>query len=120
MGLMLEVAVVAAVVVSLVALQAGSWVAPEALLSWSVGLIAAGFAIGLPAGLGYHVALGRALAAQKLDARRWWLRPTSFHEALEPAARRRITPWFRVGAAGFLLVAVGCGVLLLLVVAVSR
>ena len=117
---MIEVVLVGAVVLSLFAVQYGSAVDPELLLVLSVALIAAGLAIGLPAGLGYHILLARALKVANLDAKRWWLRPTSFHDDLPAATRRRFMPWFRVGAAGFLIAVVGCGFLLLLVVAVSR
>lgn len=117
---LIEVAVAGAVVLALSAVQLGSALDPETLLAWSAGLIGTGLAIGLPAGLGYHVLLARALAAGNIDAKRWWLRPTSFHDALAPAALRRVTPWFRVGAAGFLIAVAGCGVLLVLAIAVSR
>ena len=116
----IEVAIAGAVVLSLIAVPFGSAVDPETLLFWSVGLIAGGLAVGLPAGLGYHLLLARALKAANLDVKRWWLRPTSFHDDLPPTALTRIRPWFRVGAAGFLLAMVGCGFLFLLVIAVSR
>ena len=117
---MIEVAIAGAVLLSLFALQFGSAVDPETLLFWSVALIAGGLAVGLPAGLGYHILLARALKAANRDMTRWWIRPTGFHDGLSPTALRRIKPWFRVGAAGFLVAMAGCGFLLLLVIAVSR
>lgn len=92
---------------------------PETLLAWSAGLLAAGFALGLPAGAGYHLLLARALGAAGRLERRWWLRPTSFHAALAAADRRRILRWFRAGAAGFLLVAAGCALLFVLTMRVA-
>lgn len=116
----IEVAIAGSVVLSLFAIQTGSTLDPELLLMWSVGLIAAGLAIGLPAGLVYHILLARALKATSLDVKRWWLRPTTFHDALVPTTRRSVEPWFRIGAAGFMVAVVGCVVLLLFAVAVSN
>ena len=67
-------------------------------------LIAASFVIGLCAGVGYHIALYRALAPS--PPRLWWWSPTHMHERLTHAQRRRVIPWFVVGASGF------CGAML--------
>lgn len=116
----LEIVIAVALVLSLVVMQLGRAADPETLLALSAGLIAVGLAIGVPAGLIYHLLLARGLRAAGADARRWWLRPTGFHAALAPADVRRLLPWFRVGAAGFLVVVIGCVFLLLLALAVTR
>lgn len=67
-------------------------------------LIAGSFVIGLFAGIGYHITLYRAL--QPTPPRLWWWSPTHMHERLSDAQRRRVIPWFVVGASGF------CGAML--------
>ena len=117
---MFEILVAAGVVLVIACRRPGSDCGdPETLLAWSATLIAAGFAVGLPAGLGYHIRLGRVLAAAGRLERRWWLRPTDFHDSLTDAERRSILPWFRVGAAGFLLVTSGCALLFALALQVA-
>ena len=61
-------------------------------------VIAASFLVGLIAGIGYHIALYRALAPMP---KRWWWSPTHAHVRLCDAQRRRVIPWFVVGASGF-------------------
>jgi hypothetical protein len=117
---MSELLLAGAVVAGLVLLRlANDFVDPEALLAWSAGLLAAGFALGLPAGIGYHVLLWRGLGAVGRRERRWWLRPTRCHDALAAADRRRVLRWFRAGAAGFLLVAAGCALLFVVTMRVA-
>ncbi|MBC8071521.1 MAG: hypothetical protein IAG13_24550 [Deltaproteobacteria bacterium] len=68
-------------------------------LQLSLAIIAVSFAIGLVAGIGYHVALWKALAPVR--PRLWWWSPTHMHARLDRAQRRRVIPWFVVGASGF-------------------
>ncbi len=68
-------------------------------LQLAAALIAGSFVIGLFAGVGYHIALYRALAPR--PPRLWWWSPTHMHERLSDAQRRRVIPWFVVGASGF-------------------
>ena len=115
-----ELLLAAGVVVGLFLLRlANDAVDPGTLLVWSAGLMAAGFTLGLPAGIGYHVVLSRALGTIGRRERRWWLRPTRFHDALAAADLRRILRWFRAGAAGFLLVAAGCVLLFVVTMRVA-
>lgn len=79
----------------------------ELLLGAGLLLVWIGLLVGLPAGVVYHVALYRVLAHRGALGPRWWLRPTSFHGQLDPAGRRRVMRWFRVGAAGFLAIVIG-------------
>lgn len=68
-------------------------------LQLSLVIIAVSFVIGLVAGIGYHVALWKALAPVR--PRLWWWSPTHMHARLDRAQRRRVIPWFVVGASGF-------------------
>jgi hypothetical protein len=80
---------------------------PLALLATlGVGLVAGGLLFGVPAGVVYHVALARALAG-RLPAR-WWLSPTGLHPHLDAEGRRRVMPWFALGALGTGLALLGC------------
>ena len=68
--------------------------------------MALGLAVGLPAGLAYHARLHRALGEGR--PRGWWLRPTALHARLAPSAWRAVRPPFVLGAAGFLIILLGC------------
>ena len=78
----------------------------EQLATLGVWLVAGGLALGVPTGLVYHVALARALAG-RLPVR-WWLSPTGLHPLLDDAGRRRVLPWFTLGAVGAGLALLGC------------
>jgi len=109
---MTELLVVVGAVAGLLALRyANESIDPEALLRWSGALIAGGMAVGLPASGVYHALLARALARAGGVPRGWWLHPARHHAGLPPEERRRILPWFRVGAAGFLVVSAGAALL---------
>lgn len=75
----------------------------------AIAVIAGSFVIGTIAGLGYHVVLHRTLAPLP---RGWWWAPTSLHTRLDARARRRVIPWFVVGAAGFVGSLLGCAAFL--------
>jgi hypothetical protein len=75
----------------------------------AVVLVVASFGIGTIAGIGYHVVLHRTLAPLPP---RWWWSPTSLHARLDPGQRRRVIPWFVVGAAGFVGSLLGCAAFL--------
>lgn len=75
----------------------------------AIGFVAISFVVGTVAGVGYHVVLHRELAPLP---RGWWWTPTSLHERLDPPARRRVIPWFVVGAAGFVGSLLGCAAFL--------
>ena len=82
------------------------WVLNAAILFLGVG-----FALGVPTGFWYHVALGRALRPRDQLPARWWLRPTALHGYLLPAERVGVLRWFYAGGIGFVLTAIGCIVL---------
>jgi hypothetical protein len=78
-------------------------------LQVGAALVAFSLTIGVFAGIGYHVVLGRALPHRPA---RWWWNPTAHHGALAPEGRRRVMPWFVVGAAGFGGSMLGCATFL--------
>jgi hypothetical protein len=80
----------------------------EAILIVGAACIALGLVVGVPAGTYYHVKLYRCVAARGPVPRRFWFQPTQYHPELEPAEWRGVRPWFLLGAAGFLLIVVGC------------
>lgn len=81
------------------------------LLVVGAAVVAAGFLGGVLAGVGYHLALYRALSPQGLLGPDWWWRPTGYNSRLPSAKRRSVMIWFYAGVAtvavdcaGFLLV----------------
>ena len=84
------------------------WVATAGAVGIAVGLL-----LGVPTGFWYHVELGRALRAHGAPPPRWWLRPVSHHDALEPSELARALPWFYLGGAGFVVTVGGCALLTL-------
>jgi hypothetical protein len=75
----------------------------------AVGFVVVSFLVGAIAGLGYHVVLHRTLSPLPPG---WWWSPTRLHGRLGPAERRRVMPWFVVGAAGFVGSLLGCAAFL--------
>ena len=103
-----ELAIAVAILAALGVLAALFAVAPATLVVVGFWIAVAGLAFGVPTGAIYHVALRNALlGAQRLPAR-WWLHPTSLHDALPAGVRRRVLAWCYVGAAGFLVTIAGC------------
>jgi hypothetical protein len=86
------------------------------LLQVGAAVAAAGMAIGVPAGLLYHLRLRDALVRAGHLPRHWWLSPVSHHHHLDGAGQGRIRPSFYLGAFGFLVTALGCVVTFLGVV----
>jgi len=84
---------------------------PWTALLWAGGLLVVlGMAIGVPAGLWYHVRLHIELARQRPLPRRWWLSPVQCHARLEAQALLRVQRSFYLGGAGFVVTTLGCGV----------
>jgi hypothetical protein len=79
-------------------------VPPLTLAYVCVGMLAAGFMIGLPAGFYYHLLLRRELLKLGALPRNWYVRPFEHHELLEDDALARLRPWWSVGGFGFLLI----------------
>ncbi len=74
------------------------------ILAASVGLVGGG-----GAGIVYHLALREALLRTKAGVRGWLWSPVSRHAELDDLGRRKVLPWFRLGAAGFALCIAGIG-----------
>jgi len=114
---MIEIAVALGVALVLLVVAAGGGNPHADLLLYSgAGVLAAGLLVGVAAGIVYHVALYRALLPLGILRPGWWWRPTSLHEHLAPAPRRRVMPWFYAGAAGFFVALAGCAVVLVAIV----
>ena len=80
-----------------------------------VACIALGLCVGMPAGAYYHVKLYQLLRVRGPVPRRFWLQPTSYHGELERSQWRSIAPWFFLGGAGFVLIVLGCLIVLVAV-----
>jgi hypothetical protein len=80
-----------------------------------VGLGAALTLVGLVGGGGagvvYHLKLRQALVRLGAGTQGWLLSPVARHGRLDEEGRRRVLPWFRVGAAGFFVCLAGIGML---------
>ena len=83
------------------------------LLEAGALVTALGFLLGLPPALVYHLRLRAALKRRDRLPPRWWLEPSRLHRHLEAADRPRVIPWFVAGAVGFVVVVVGCGLVVL-------
>jgi hypothetical protein len=85
---------------------AAVWLTPHLVVELGLGALGAGFVIGLPADLRYHVLLCRSLAARSAPPPHWWISLVEHHARLDRADLARITSWFFAGAIGFSL---SCG-----------
>ena len=74
-------------------------------------LTLAGLVGGGGAGIVYHLALRKALVRLGAGTRGWLWSPASRHGLLDEQARRRVLPWFRIGAAGFFVCLAGTGMI---------
>jgi hypothetical protein len=62
------------------------------------------------AGIVYHWRLRRALLRLGKNTHGWVWTPVSRHSVLDERGRREVLPYFRVGAAGFMVCLAGIGV----------
>jgi len=69
----------------------------------------AGLVGGGGAGIVYHLALRKALVRLEASTAGWLWSPVSRHSLLDEIGRKRVLPWFRIGAAGFFLCLAGIG-----------
>jgi len=111
---MLEAAIACAVLAYLLLLALPGI---ELAVLLGTALTLAGLVGGGAAGIVYHLELRRALVRLGASTRGWLLSPVSRHAGLDERARRRVLPWFRVGAAGFFVCLAGIG---MVVVALLR
>jgi hypothetical protein len=70
-------------------------------------LALAGLLGGGGAGIVYHLALRKALARLGASTRGWLWSPVSLHRLLDERGRSVVLPWFRLGAAGFVVCVAG-------------
>ena len=115
---MIEFAAVIGVTLVLAVVAAGGGFAhADLLLLAGAGVLALGLVAGVGAGVVYHLALYRELSPRGTLGSGWWWRPTSFHPQLTLPMRRRVMPWFSVGAAGFFVALAGCAIVLAAILA---
>ena len=111
---MAEALIVLSVVVLLLGFGLMAALLPlETLLAIGAGLVALGLFVGLPAGTYYHVRLYRCLEAQGGVPRDFFWHPTRYHADVPRAESRKFMPWFIAGAAGFVLILLGCAIVML-------
>ncbi|HEB88149.1 MAG TPA: hypothetical protein ENI85_01125 [Deltaproteobacteria bacterium] len=79
----------------------------EALVRGGVGLVALGFAYGIPAAIVYHWLLYRSLSRCDRLPGRWWLHPTTLHDRVPSGDRRGVLAWGAIGGTGFIVIVIG-------------
>jgi hypothetical protein len=95
-------------VLAALALAGALWLADWRTLMWAgAGILAAGWLVGLPVGVAFHVALRSALARRGPVPRGWIWRPGALERELDPAERRMTAPLMYVAGSGFLLMVLG-------------
>jgi hypothetical protein len=92
---------------------AGAAVSAETLFFAGLWLVGGGLVFGLPTGLLYHLLLRRSLLREGLLPPRWWLRPTQLHDQIPRTDRRLVLGFCYAGAAGFLVILLGCAVVVI-------
>ena len=80
----------------------------EALLGAGLWLVGVGLVVGLPASAVYHALLRRSLLRVDALPSRWYWHPTSLHGRIPAPDRPSVLGFCAVGAAGFLVILVGC------------
>ena len=90
----------------------GEFVHWRLLLIMGISGVGFGLTAGVVTGIGYHLALYRALAPTGILARRWWWRPTSYNHHLPSASRRAVMWWFYAGVTSMIVVMAGCALVL--------
>ena len=109
---MLELGIALAVVCLFGGVVVAAAAVPVLTLIWvGVATIIVGMALGLPAGVGYHIAMHRGIAASGIEAPKWWWSPVRYHEHLDTNSRRTVMPWFVAGVLGATLAFMGCAIL---------
>jgi hypothetical protein len=88
-------------------------VSVEVLVLSGAACMALGLALGVPAGLLYHLKLYRYLAKRGKVSRSFLWHPTRYHAALEPEELRRVMPSFITGALCFGLILLGSVIFML-------
>ena len=111
---MAEALIVLAVVALLTGFGLMAVVLPvETLMLVGAVCVLIGFALGVPAGAYYHLRLYRCLAANGGVPRDFFWHPTRYHADVPPADTPKYMPWFIAGAVGFVLILLGCAIVML-------
>ena len=79
----------------------------ETLATAGVVLIVAGFLIGVPTGVQYHIELYKSLKPTGLLPDNWYWRPIECNDLLAESDRRRVLAWCYAGAGGFFVILAG-------------
>lgn len=79
----------------------------ETLAAIGMWLIVAGFAVGVPTGVQYHIELYKSLKPTGLLPDGWYWRPIDCNDLVPEADRRRVLQWCYAGAAGFAVILTG-------------
>jgi hypothetical protein len=99
---------VVAVITAAMCILSGVWLAPwETLYAVGIWVTAAGFLLGVPTGLVYHVRLYQTLHPRDELPRGWFWRPLRFNERLRPEERPSVMSWCYVGGFGFAVICLG-------------
>lgn len=117
---MRELGIVAVVVIVLCVVSAAAWMSWQAVLEAGWLVTAAGFALGVPTGVVYHLQLYRALAPRGDLPRGWIWRPLALHDRLRDDERAAVLSWCYAGAAGFLVICLGLVILMVAMVSALR
>ena len=107
---LLVLGLLAALVVGGVVAVVVSW---QALVVGGLVLVGIGSVLGIPTGVWYHVALYRCLAPRGELPSGWWVSPVRFHVHLREEEQPEVMRWFFLGGFGFMVMMVGCFVLML-------
>jgi hypothetical protein len=96
-----------------VAYAAWAFAAVETVLWAGAAVTVTGLAFGVPAGAWYHVELRRSLLRAGALPAGWYWRPLALHDRVPASDRRRVLAWCYLGAAGFGITVLGCGIVAL-------
>jgi hypothetical protein len=104
---MREVGIVVAITAVMCVLS-GVWFTPwETLYYNGIWVTVAGFVVGVPTGLFYHVRLYRLLNPRGELPRGWYWRPLRFNSRLRPEERTGVMAWCYIGGFGFAIICLG-------------
>ncbi|MGB5698146.1 MAG: hypothetical protein WBM46_21025 [Polyangiales bacterium] len=99
---------VVAVITALMCVLSGMWFTPwETLYYGGIWVTVAGFVVGVPTGLVYHVQLYRVLHPRGELPRGWFWRPLRYNSSLRREERAGVMAWCYVGGAGFVIICFG-------------
>ncbi len=104
---MRELTIVAGIV-ALMCILSGIWLTPwDTLYEAGIWVTAAGFGLGVPTGVLYHVRLYRTLAPRGELPPGWYWRPLRFNGRLRADERGSVMVWCYVGGFGFAVICLG-------------